>query len=53
MKDVHICPILMRTVIWIDGKCTEECDENDCPIRESISDKRTRIRIDTLNPPSV
>lgn len=32
MKDVHICPILMRTVIWIDGNCTEKCDEEDCPI---------------------
>ena len=31
-KEVHICPILMRTVIWEDGKCTEECDEDECPI---------------------
>ena len=30
---VHICPILMRTVIWEDGECAEECDEEDCPIR--------------------
>ena len=29
--EVHICPILMRTVIWEDGKCAEECNE-DCPI---------------------
>ncbi len=32
MKDVHVCPVLMRTVIWIDGECTEECGETDCPI---------------------
>ena len=31
MTEVHICPILMRTVIWEDGKCTEACNE-DCPI---------------------
>ena len=31
-KEVHICPILVRTVIWKDGKCTEKCDEDDCPI---------------------
>lgn len=31
MKEVHICPILMRTVIWKDEKCTEDCSE-DCPI---------------------
>lgn len=24
-KEVHICPILMRTVILIDGECTEPC----------------------------
>ena len=32
MKEVHICPILMRTVIWKDGKCQENCTEEDCPI---------------------
>ena len=26
-KEVHVCPILMRTVIWEGGKCTEESDE--------------------------
>ena len=26
-KEVHICPILMRTVIWEDGECTEKRDE--------------------------
>ena len=35
-KEVHICPILMRTVIWEDGKCTEKCDEEDCPIDETV-----------------
>ena len=23
-KVVHVCPMLMRTVIWEDGKCTED-----------------------------
>lgn len=32
MKEVHVCPILMRTVVWIDGKCTENCSEEACPI---------------------
>ncbi len=32
MKEIHVCPILMRTVIWIDGKCTENCPEEECPI---------------------
>jgi len=25
----------MRTVIWEDGKCTEECDEEDCALAEN------------------
>lgn len=29
MTEVHICPLLMRTVIWEDGKCTDDCSE-DC-----------------------
>ena len=32
VKEVHICPILMRTVIWKNGYCTEECD-HDCPFQ--------------------
>ena len=35
-KEVYICSILMRTVILIDGKCTEDCDEDDCPIEETV-----------------
>lgn len=31
-REVHICPILMRTVIFEDGRCTEDCTEQDCPI---------------------
>jgi len=31
VNEVHICPILMRTEIWTDGKCSEECVEEDCP----------------------
>ena len=30
--EIHICPILMRTVKFIDGHCEEQCDEVDCPI---------------------
>ena len=36
-KDVHICPILMRTVLWEDGKCTEKCSEEDCPIKAIVA----------------
>ena len=32
MIKIHICPILMRTVKFIDGKCAERCNEKDCPI---------------------
>ena len=32
-QEVHICPLLMRTVIWEAGECTEECNE-DCPFAE-------------------
>lgn len=32
-REVHICPILMRTVIFENGRCcTEDCAEVDCPI---------------------
>ena len=31
-QDVHLCPILMRTVIWVNGKCTVECGEITCPV---------------------
>lgn len=30
--DVHICPLLARTVIFIHDKCTEHCREYDCPL---------------------
>ena len=39
MKDAHICPILMRTVVFEDGKCTEHCDCEDCPIIIEIERK--------------
>ncbi len=32
MKEVHVCPILMRTVIFENERCTEKCNEQDCPI---------------------
>lgn len=32
-KEVHICPIFMRTVVFEDGECTMECTEEDCPIK--------------------
>lgn len=34
MREVHICPILVRTVIFEDGCCTEDCEEEDCPFAE-------------------
>lgn len=36
MIEIHICPILMRTVRLLDGKCNEKCEE-DCPIQEEIN----------------
>lgn len=33
MTEVHICPILMRMVIWEGGECQEKCEEENCPIR--------------------
>lgn len=53
--DVHICPILMRTVLWRDGHCTEECKTTDCPIKiwmmalrtdaDELEDDRNQDRI--------
>lgn len=42
--EVHVCPILMRTVLWNDGHCTEKtCAEKtcteDCPIHELENNK--------------
>ena len=35
MVEIHICPILMRTVNFIDGSCSEECEDRiDCPVLE-------------------
>ena len=39
MTEVHICPILMRTVVWEDGICVEDCHEPDCSIRILIEQK--------------
>lgn len=36
MIEIHICPFLMRTVKFEKGKCTEQCDEDDCPILEEM-----------------
>ena len=38
--EIHICPSLMRTVKFIDGNCTEKCEEEDCPIEESKKEDR-------------
>lgn len=35
--EIHICPILMRTVRFEYGQCIELCSEkNDCPIMLEI-----------------
>ena len=34
--ETHICPIKIRTVIFIDEQCSEECSEEDCPICEEM-----------------
>ena len=35
-QDVHIYPVLMKTVIWENRKCTEVCKEEKCSIRVKI-----------------
>lgn len=37
MIKIHICQILMRTVKFIEDVCTEQCEEDDCPIQEDIN----------------
>lgn len=34
--EIHICPIKMRTVKFLDGQCAEMCKEKDCPIVEEL-----------------
>lgn len=34
-QEVHFCPILMKTVIWKNEKCTEQCKE-DCPVLQIL-----------------
>ena len=31
-RNVHICPVLSKTVIFEGDECTEICFEIDCPI---------------------
>lgn len=31
-EEMHVCPILMRTVKYRDEKCTENCGETECPV---------------------
>lgn len=39
--EVHICPVKMKTVLFDNGKCTEEvCQEKDCPIMVLQSQER-------------
>ena len=38
MVEIHICPILMRTVRFINGKCdSQEKNCDGCPIQEEIN----------------
>ena len=37
--EVHVCPILMRTVLWIDGHCTEKTCSEECLIHELEKNK--------------
>lgn len=40
MVEIHICPILMRTVKFIDGECDSQdknCD--DCPVMDMLRRK--------------
>lgn len=36
-QNVHICPVLMQTVIWENGDCKEDCSEEDCPILKMLN----------------
>lgn len=39
MIEVHICPVLVRTVTFINCKCTEMCckqDLSECPFTQSV-----------------
>lgn len=51
-SEAHVCPILMRTVIWEDGECIEECIEKDCPIaianEEYCKHQELQIRLETV-----
>lgn len=38
--EVHICPILMHTVIWENWKCKEVCGAGDCPIAFVMEDRK-------------
>ena len=53
MNEVHVCRILMRIVIWSDGKCTEDCAEADCPVKDPIDsfDNVNFLRFFPLEPP--
>ena len=31
-REVHICSLLMRTVVFKEGRCSENCSEM-CPIK--------------------
>ncbi len=37
-KEVHLCPILMKTVVWKKGKCAEECKIKECPFLTGIKE---------------
>ncbi len=37
--DMHESPILMRTVLWIDGHCIEKTCAEESPIDELENDK--------------
>ena len=34
-QEVHICPILMKTVIWENRKCPEKCEKKECFLYDS------------------
>ena len=39
-REVHICPILMRTVVFVNKQCIQQCGEDDCPIKDLEEDGR-------------
>ena len=45
--EIHICPILMRTVRFIDGQCEQSncLEKEDCPIMIEIERLKKKVAV--------